>query len=80
MAASSRIEWTERTWNPTVGCTKISPGCANCYAEAMAHRLQAMGTNGYQDGFKLTLLPERLTEPLERKTPTVYFVTEQAGK
>lgn len=78
MATTSKIEWTEQTWNPTVGCTKISPGCTHCYADAMAHRLQAMGTNGYENGFKLTLLPERLNEPLERKRPTVYFVNSMS--
>lgn len=62
MSQASRIEWTEATWNPTVGCTKISPGCKNCYAEAMAKRLQAMGTPGYENGFKLTILPERLAD------------------
>ncbi len=78
MTQLSRIEWTEATWNPTVGCTKISPGCKNCYAEAMAKRLQAMGTPGYANGFKLTVLPERLEEPLRRKKPTVYFVNSMS--
>lgn len=61
-----------------VGCTKVSPGCRNCYAETMAHRLQAMGTPGYQTGFRLTLLPERLKEPARRKRPTVYFVNSMS--
>ncbi|MCW5235481.1 DUF5131 family protein [Verminephrobacter eiseniae] len=78
MTQLSRIEWTEATWNPTVGCTKISPGCKNCYAEAMAKRLQAMGTPGYINGFKLTVLPKRLEEPLQRKKPTVYFVNSMS--
>ena len=52
MTTISKIEWTERTWNPIVGCTKISPGCKNCYAEGMARRLQAMGTPGYENEFK----------------------------
>lgn len=78
MSQSSRIEWTEATWNPTVGCTKISPGCKNCYAEAMAKRLKAMGTPGYENGFKLTVLPDRLEEPLRRKKPTVYFVNSMS--
>ena len=69
MATQSGIEWTEQTWNPTTGCTKISPGCKNCYAETMAHRLRRMGTPGYEQGFKLSLQPERLSQPLkERKT------------
>jgi protein gp37 len=78
MSQTSRIEWTEATWNPTVGCTKISPGCKNCYAESMAKRLKAMGTSGYRNGFKLTILPERLEEPLRRKKPTVYFVNSMS--
>lgn len=78
MSTQSRIEWTEQTWNPTVGCTKISPGCKNCYAEIMAKRLQAMGMHGYENGFRLTLMPERLSEPLERRKPTVYFVNSMS--
>ncbi|WP_392395941.1 DUF5131 family protein [Paraburkholderia caledonica] len=74
----SKIEWTERTWNPTVGCTKISQGCKNCYAEGMAKRLKAMGTPGYENGFRLTLLPNRLEEPQKRKSPTVYFVNSMS--
>ena len=78
MSTQSRIEWTEQTWNPTVGCTKISPGCKHCYAETMAKRLQAMGMRGYESGFRLTLIPERLAEPLERRKPTVYFVNSMS--
>lgn len=78
MGTQTKIEWTEMTWNPTVGCTKVSPGCKHCYAETMAHRLQAMGTPGYENGFDLTLLPSRLQEPLRRKTPTVYFVNSMS--
>nr|VFK19847.1 MAG: Phage protein Gp37/Gp68 [Candidatus Kentron sp. LPFa] len=54
MATASRIEWMEHTWNPTMGCTKISPGCRHCYAEAMAQRLQAMRDPGYDNGFRLS--------------------------
>lgn len=78
MSTKSSIEWTEQTWNPTVGCSKISPGCAHCYAEVMARRLKAMGMRGYENGFKLTLLPKRLNEPLERKPPTIYFVNSMS--
>lgn len=78
MSTLSRIEWTEQTWNPTVGCTKISPGCKNCYAESMSRRLKAMGVNGYENGFRLSLMPERLAEPLERRKPTVYFVNSMS--
>ena len=60
MSTVSRIEWTEQTWNPTTGCTKISPGCKHCYAEAMANRLKAMGAKGYENGFNLSILPKRL--------------------
>ena len=78
MATTSKIEWTEQTWNPTTGCTKISPGCAHCYAETMAFRLQAMGANGYENAFKLRVIPERLNDPLKRKKPTVYFVNSMS--
>lgn len=78
MSTQSSIEWTEMTWNPMVGCTKVSPGCKNCYAEAMAKRLKAMGMRGYQNGFRLNLMPERLSEPLDRRKPTVYFVNSMS--
>lgn len=78
MATQSRIEWTEQTWNPTTGCAKISPGCKHCYAETMAHRLHAMGAPGYEDGFRLTLHPERLSQPMDRKKSTVYFVNSMS--
>lgn len=78
MTTISRIEWTEQTWNPAVGCTKISAGCKNCYAETMAKRLQAMGTPGYENGFALQILPERLEDPVKRKKPTVYFVNSMS--
>ncbi|MBP7763769.1 MAG: phage Gp37/Gp68 family protein [Syntrophaceae bacterium] len=78
MNKKTAIEWTEQTWNPAVGCSKISEGCVNCYAEAMAKRLKAMGVRGYEKGFRLTLLPERLEEPVKRKRPTVYFVNSMS--
>lgn len=78
MSTQSKIEWTEQTWNPATGCTKVSPGCKHCYAETMARRLQAMGTPGYDNGFKLSLLPERLSQPLNRKKPTMYFVNSMS--
>lgn len=78
MSTKTSIEWTEQTWNPAVGCSKVSPGCAHCYAEVMARRLQAMGVKGYENGFRLTLLPERLAEPVKRKRPTVYFVNSMS--
>lgn len=78
MSTKTSIEWTEQTWNPTTGCTKISPGCENCYAEVMARRLQAIGVRGYEKGFKLTLQSHRLEEPLQREKPTVYFVNSMS--
>jgi protein gp37 len=78
MSTKTSIEWTEQTWNPTVGCSKISPGCANCYAEAMARRLKAIGVKGYENGFQLTLIPERLGEPIKRRQPTIYFVNSMS--
>lgn len=76
--AESSIEWTEHTWNPVTGCTKVSPGCKHCYAETMARRLQAMGAPGYERGFRLALHPERLEQPLRRQAPTVYFVNSMS--
>jgi protein gp37 len=78
MTTVSKIEWTEQTWNPTVGCTKLSAGCKFCYAEGMAKRLKAMGTPGYENGFALELLPQRLNDPLMRKKPTIYFVNSMS--
>jgi protein gp37 len=78
MATVSSIEWTEQTWNPVIGCTKVSPGCKYCYAEVMANRLKAMGVEGYENEFKLTLVPQRLQQPLLRKKPTMYFVNSMS--
>lgn len=78
MSTKTSIEWTEQTWNPTVGCSKVSDGCANCYAEVMARRLKAMRVRGYENGFQLTLLPMRLDEPVRRKQPTIYFVNSMS--
>jgi len=75
---ASRIEWTEQTWNPTTGCTKVSPGCLNCYAEIMARRLRAIGVRGYERGFALSMHPQRLEQPLRRKSPTTYFVNSMS--
>lgn len=72
--AKSLIEWTESTWNPITGCTKISEGCANCYAERLAKRLKAMGQKKYANEFHLTLHPETLDEPLRNKKPQIIFV------
>ncbi len=74
----TKIEWTEETWNPSVGCDKISAGCKFCYAETMANRLQAMGGNGYEDGFKFKIMPDRLEQPFRKKKPTKYFVNSMS--
>jgi protein gp37 len=78
MATTTTIEWTEETWNPVTGCSKVSAGCTNCYAEKMARRLQAMGAPGYDNGFELTLLPERLQQPYRKKKPTRFFVNSMS--
>ena len=74
MALKSAIEWTETTWNPVTGCTKVSEGCENCYAERFAIRLQGMGVPKYKNGFKLTIHPEALQEPLHWRKPRLVFV------
>ena len=71
---TTKIEWTDRTWNPITGCTKYSAGCAHCYAETMARRLKAMGLEKYSVGFQLSLHPEILKEPLKWKKPHNIFV------
>ena len=76
--AQSKIEWTEVTWNPATGCTKISAGCKNCYAEKMALRLMAMGQEKYKNGFKLTLHPDTLDEPYKLKKSRVVFVSSMS--
>jgi protein gp37 len=71
---TTKIEWTDKTWNPITGCTKISAGCVNCYAEIMARRLQAMGQEKYVNGFNLTLHKDVLDKPLGWKKPHTIFV------
>jgi protein gp37 len=78
MAQKSSIEWTESTWNPLSGCTKISAGCKHCYAERMARRLQAMGQPNYVNGFALTLHEEALELPLRWKKPQTIFVNSMS--
>jgi protein gp37 len=78
MANNSAIEWTGATWNPITGCTKISPGCKNCYAERMAKRLQAMGQPNYSNGFKLALHEHVLDLPLTWKKPHTIFVNSMS--
>lgn len=73
-----KIEWTEATWNPSAGCSKVSSGCKNCYAETMANRLQAMNVVGYENGFEFNTVPSRLNEPLKKKKPTIFFVNSMS--
>ena len=72
--SESKIEWTDKTWNPVTGCTKKSTGCLHCYAEVMARRLKAMGKNKYKNEFLLTLHEECLEEPLKWKGSHNIFV------
>lgn len=78
MATKTSIEWTQMTWNPVTGCTKVSQGCKNCYAERMARRLQAMGVAQYQNGFTLTLAPHVLTAPFDWAKPRTVFVNSMS--
>lgn len=74
----SKIEWTEATWNPSIGCDKISAGCKNCYAEVMAKRLQAMKSPGYENAFQFNMMPDRLDSPRKVKKPTKFFVNSMS--
>jgi len=78
MAQKSKIEWTESTWNPVTGCTKISAGCKNCYAERMALRLKAAGSPNYANGFRVTLHHHALEIPLRWKQPRTIFVNSMS--
>jgi protein gp37 len=78
MSTQSSIEWTESTWNPLTGCTKISPGCKHCYAERMAKRLQAMGQPNYANGFDLTIHAHVIGLPLTWKKPQMIFVNSMS--
>lgn len=78
MTCKSKIEWTESTWNPITGCSKISEGCRNCYAERMAHRLRAMGQPRYMNGFNLTIHEDALESPLYWSHPRVIFVNSMS--
>jgi protein gp37 len=75
---ASKIEWTESTWNPVTGCTKISSGCRNCYAERMAYRLNKMGARNYSNGFNVTLHEHMLERPLSWKRPRMIFVNSMS--
>lgn len=78
MPTRSSIEWTEMTWNPVTGCTKVSQGCKHCYAERMARRIAAMGSARYRNGFKVTLQPDLLDAPKRWRQPRVVFVNSMS--
>ena len=78
MSSTSSIEWTEATWNPVTGCTKVSPGCAHCYAETFAERFRGVPGHPYEQGFDLTLRPERLELPLTWRKPRMIFVNSMS--
>src|SRR5437588_39156 len=78
MANNTKIEWTDATWNPIRGCTKISPGCAHCYAETFAERFRGVPGHPYEQGFDLRLVPEKLAEPLRWPRPQMVFVNSMS--
>lgn len=78
MSLNSHIEWTDATWNPVRGCTKISPGCKHCYAETFAERFRGVRGHPYEQGFDLRLIPEKLTEPFLWRAPKLVFVNSMS--
>ena len=78
MSAYSKIEWTDATWNPVRGCTKISPGCKHCYAESFAERFRGVPGHPYEQGFDLRLVPDKLADPLRWTTPKRVFVNSMS--
>jgi protein gp37 len=78
MSAQSKIEWTDATWNPVRGCTKISPGCKHCYAETFAERFRGVKGHPYEQGFDLRLVPEKLAEPFSWRSPKLVFVNSMS--
>lgn len=78
MSTHSKIEWTDATWNPVRGCTKVSPGCKNCYAETFAERFRGVKGHPYEQGFDLRLVPEKLTDPLKWVKPRMVFVNSMS--
>jgi protein gp37 len=78
MSATSNIEWTDATWNPVRGCTKISPGCTHCYAETFAERFRGVPGHPYEQGFDLRLVPEKLADPLRWPAPKMIFVNSMS--
>jgi protein gp37 len=75
---TTKIEWTEKVWNPSIGCDKVSAGCKFCYAEVFANRLRAMGVKDYKSGFEFKILPHRIVEPMKIKKPTKFFVNSMS--
>ena len=78
MSLNSHIEWTDATWNPVRGCTKISPGCKHCYAETFAERFRGVKGHPCEQGFDLRLVPEKLTEPFLWRSPKLVFVNSMS--
>ena len=78
MSDKSKIEWTDATWNPVRGCTKVSPGCAHCYAETFAERFRGVPGHPYEQGFDLRLVPGKLLEPLRWSRPRMIFVNSMS--
>ena len=78
MSLLSKIEWTDATWNPVRGCTKISPGCKHCYAETFAERFRGVKGHPYEQGFDLRLVPQKLTEPFSWRSPKLVFVNSMS--
>ncbi|MCI0348263.1 MAG: phage Gp37/Gp68 family protein [Acidobacteriales bacterium] len=78
MSLQTSIEWTDATWNPVRGCTKISPGCKHCYAQTFAERFRGVKGHPYEQGFDLRLVPEKLREPLRWKSPKMVFVNSMS--
>jgi protein gp37 len=78
MSDKSKIEWTDATWNPIRGCTKVSPGCKHCYAETFAERFRGVKNHPFEQGFDLRLVPEKLDEPLKWKRPRRVFVNSMS--
>ena len=78
MSDNSKIEWTDATWNPVRGCSKVSPGCANCYAETFAERFRGVPGHPFEQGFDLRLVPDKLAEPLRWRTSRMIFVNSMS--
>ena len=78
MSAQSKIEWTDATWNPVRGCTKVSPGCKHCYAETFSERFRGVPGHPFEFGFDLRLVPEKLGDPIRWATPRRIFVNSMS--